>query len=475
MNILSKIIENVTKNFYQISNEYHLSDIFNGYINNSFNNYINVVKAIDDFSYSFSTDLYHSFIKEIESKFFNSEYRKRYCEPIKIDPRNTWTLFGEISFERRYYYDSFKKKYYYFVDELLMLPKNLSFDLFVCAKVCEISSIDSMAKAGRTVSELIGKRFKLSNDPNRTLINRATARNIVRRFKIPNISYKQKSTPPILYILFDEHFVPSQFNQNKDFMVKAAVIFEDVFDEYKSHKKKNSKPRLRLSGKRVEASIDGDLMKKVDDYIYNTYDVELIQEIVVMGDCASWITSAPSNFHYHKDLKVIFAIDGFHYHQALEHICTTKYDYMMDSLKDMVMTNNKKQFIKLCNFIINQEPARTETITEKQNYILNNWKYIQNYYHKIYVKCSMEAHVSHVFADIFTSRPRAYSEAGLRQILKLRLLRVNGEDIQQIYLDVLRNSFQKHYSLDLSSFYSTPSSGNIPYWLKKKADYILIL
>ena len=39
--------------------------------------------------------------------------------------------------------------------------------------------------------------------------------------------------------------------------------------------------------------------------------------------------------------------------------------------------------------------------TIDENYILNNWRYIQNYFHKVFAKCSMEAHISHCFADIF--------------------------------------------------------------------------
>lgn len=472
MNILSNIIKNVTKNFYEYGKKYNISSILYGQLNKSFNNFIDVVNFIDDFSYSFSTDLYKSMIEEIDNNFFNSEYRKRYCEVINFASRNIWTLFGEVTFSRRYYHDKCTGKNYYFVDNLLMFPKNLRFDPFVCAKVIEISSIDSMAKAGRTVSELIGKRLKLSDDLNRFIINRATARNIVHNFKVPVIPFKQRTTPSTLYVMLDEKFVHSQFNDGKDFMVKAAVIFENFYDEYKSHKTSHTKPRLRLSGRRVEASIGDDLVDKVSDYIYNTYIVEEINEIVFMGDCATWIKAFPNFFHFHKDLKITFAIDGFHYVQALEHIVTQKYDYLLVPFKDFIKDNNKNGFINLCKLMIKNEPSRENTIIEKQNYILNNWDAIQNYYHKVFVNCSMESHISHIFADIFTSRPRAYSKKGLEQILKLRLLRVNGEDIQQIYFDVLNNLFTNTYNINLSDFecYHSYDTASIPYWLKSCLD-----
>ena len=52
---------------------------------------------------------------------------------------------------------------FFFTDLFLGLPKRKHFDPFVCAKVCEVSSHDSYAKAGRTVSELIGKRLKFND------------------------------------------------------------------------------------------------------------------------------------------------------------------------------------------------------------------------------------------------------------------------------------------------------------------------
>ena len=62
----------------------------------------------------------------------------------------------------------------------------------------------------------------------------------------------------------------------------------------------------------------------------------------------------------------------------------------------------------------------------------------------------MESHISHIFADIFTSRPKAYSKKGLRQLLKLRLLKVINKDIKNMYF----NNFRiKEMKLNHSSTY----------------------
>lgn len=104
-----------------------------------------------------------------------------------------------------------------------------------------------------------------------------------------------------------------------------------------------------------------------------------------------------------------------------------------------------KSFLILIGLILVLEfldlyPERTEVIESKRNYILNNWNARQLYQNNPYMKCSMESHISHIFADIFTSRPKAYSKKGLRQLLKLRLLKINGKNIKELYLNQLNSN-----------------------------------
>lgn len=463
MNIISQITENMKENINKNVKIYKLDQLLSNNLLFSFNNYINMIHCIDDISYNFSTFLYSTFVQEIDNAFFNSNYRKQFCDVINIYERNIITLFGEVTFKRRYYYDRLKNENYYYVDKVLNIKPYSRFDPFVCAKICEVSSHDSYAKAGRTVSELIGKRLKYNDNYDKYLINRAQARNIVMNFDIPNIDYGIRDNRKKLYVMLDEKWVHSQYNNNKDFMVKAVVIFEDVKEVYKSHKKKDSKKRNKLIGKHVLASIDNDLKKQVDDYIFNTYDVEKFEEIVFMGDCASWITAFPDSFKYHKNMKITFSMDGFHYSQAIENICTKKHQELADIIKDYCKNNDKTSFETICNYLIKLYPERTETITEKMNYILNNWKYIQVYYHQNPMKCCMESNISHCFADIFTARPRAYSEKGLRQLLKLRLLKVNNQDIQKIYFGMLNNEYEQEILINSESITYTKKFDGVYY------------
>ena len=461
MNIITQILANMEKNIKENIKIYHLSDILTANSLYNFDNYIQMVNCIDDISCDFSTFLYSSFIEQIDNAFFHSDYRKKWCTVINIFDRNIITLFGEVSFKRRYYYDRLKHKNYYFVDHVLNIKPYSRFDPFVCAKICEVASHDSYAKAGRTVSELIGKRLKFNDNPDKILINRAEARNIVLHFLIPDIKYDFRPTHKKLYVMLDEKWVHSQYNNGKDFMVKAAVVFENVEKVYK-HSTKKRKIRYKLIGKHVLASIDNDLKEQVDEYIFNSYDTDQIDEIVFMGDCASWITAFPKDFKYHKDMKITFSIDGFHFSNALQNICTQKYEDLFPILKQACFDNDKDLFITLCDSLIKLEPFREDTIIDKRDYILNNWNYVQVYFHKNSMRCCMESNISHCFADIFTSRPRAYSERGLRQLLKLRLLKLNNVDIQKTYFDVINKKFDNNFLFNCNWSFEPFDKKNYP-------------
>lgn len=60
------------------------------------------------------------------------------------------------------------------------------------------------------------------------------------------------------------------------------------------------------------------------------------------------------------------------------------------------------------------------------------------------MKCSMESHISHIFADLFTSRPKAYSKKGIKQLLKLRLLKINQRNIKEEYFNQFKPKENKN-------------------------------
>ena len=159
-----------------------------------------------------------------------------------------------------------------------------------------------------------------------------------------------------------------------------------------------------------------------------------------MGDCALWIKNFPKSqwFKYNKNIKINFAMDGFHFSQALLNLTTNEYKDVYNELYNYVLNDDKLGFTTLCNQFLELFPERQEIIESKRDYILNNWNERQLYQNSPHLRCSMESHISHIFADLFTSRPKAYSKSGLKQLLKLRLLKQNKINIKDKYLNSLK-------------------------------------
>lgn len=447
MDIISHFNKILKENFNKYLYNYFLdSNFWNK--TSDIDNYINFMTALDDFNYSFMTNAIKSYFEYIDEIFFNTKYRNKFCVSKGFYSRTILTMFGEVTFKRRYYYDKKENERFFFTDYFLNLPKRKYFDPFICANICEESASFSYSKSGNIVANKIGKRIN-----NNIHISRASARNIVMKFDIDNDNYEEnKRRIEKIFVMLDEKFVGSQFNNGKDHMIKAAVLFENTELVYKYKKKEDSMNRYRLVNSHTCASVDNELLNDTIDYIYNNYDVDYLTEINFMGDCALWIKNFPKSswFKFDNNIQINFSMDGFHFSQALGNLTTQKYDDVYNALYEYVLDNNKEDFIRLCNEFLDLFPERKDVIESKRDYILNNWNERQFYQNHSYLKCSMESHISHIFADIFTSRPKAYSKKGLRQLLKLRLLKVNNKNIKNMYF----NNFRiKEMKLNHSSTY----------------------
>lgn len=438
MNIISHFNDFLTKNFNNFLKKYFYNSNY-WYKSTNINNYLSFMNDLDSFSNSFMKDAITAYYAYIDDIFFNSSYRKNFCESKGFyERKNFVTIFDNINFKRRYYFDKNTNEYFYFVDLFLGIPKRKHFDPIICAEIVDKASLFSYSKSGKLIAEKIGN--KINND---FYISRATARNIVMNFNpIINEEFETKRIER-LFVMLDEKFVASQFNNGNDHMIKAAVIFEGSKLEYKYKKKESSKDRYKLINSHVCASINNNLLNDTVDYIYSTYDTDYLKEIYFMGDCATWIKNFPKSswFKFNENTNVTFSMDNFHFSQALSNLTTNKYPEVYNALMELVSKNDKDGFIILANQFRDLFPERNDTIEQKINYILNNWKERQIYLNKPYLKCSMESHISHIFADLFSSRPKAYSKKGLDKLLQIRLLKVNGYNLKNIYFNSLNNTF----------------------------------
>lgn len=431
MNIIPNNYEKILKEmiFNQFSSNLK-KELYKTDNTNKVFNYINLLSNLDNSLCNIAKESLITIFESIDKSFRNSSERKHKYHIKAHLPRTILTVFGEITFTRTFYTDKHNKGSYCYLDRFLGLKKHDYFDPYIKATIVEYSANNSIPTVVNMINDLIGNRIKLEDKVK--YLNRQTIRNIILDSKLSNPKQKQLDTPDTLYVIADEKWIHTQNNNNEDVMVKSIVVFDGIKD----------KPRRTLKNKRIFAGFKGNqFLDDTLDYLYYSYDLDKVKNIFVMGDGAKWIRNLTNHFQINNNTNVIFALDKYHFKQAIHHICLDK--TLENILVSYVLNNDKNNFKLFCDELIKSYPHRADTINQKKEYILNNWKNILNLY-KYNLSCPMESQISHNLAYLLSSRPKGYSLRMLDKILKIRLLFKNNENIKQLYL----NNFNKNEIVD---------------------------
>lgn len=400
-------------------------------------NYIDLVSNLDSSLCDIVKNSLVTIFEAIDKSYSNSIERKHKYHIKAHLKRSILTIFGEITFTRTFYSDKNNNGSYCYLDRFLGLKKYDYFDPYIKAIIVEYSANNSIPTVVNMINELIGNRIKLKDKIK--YLNRQTIRNIILEAKLSNPEKKELNTPDTLYVIADEKWIHTQRNNNENVMVKSIVTFDSI----------NNKPRRSLNNKMIFADYKNGLINNVLDYLYYTYDTDKIKNIYVMGDGAKWIKGLTNYFQFNNNCNVIYALDKFHFKQAIHHIFLNK--DLENIVTTYVLNDDKTNFIKACESMIETSPYRKETIEKKKEYIINNWKNILNLY-KYKLSCPMESQISHNLAYLLSSRPKAYSLKMLDKILKIRLLFKNKKNIKLLYLNNFNKEEIKNYKESTLNF-----------------------
>ena len=432
MNIVPQNYNNLLKNIILNTFSSNLESILHNIFDSSNNvfNYVNLLSNLDNSLCNIAKQSLITCFESIDKSFKYSLERKRKYEIKSFHPRTILTVFGEITFYRTFYKSKLTGKNFCYVDRLLGLHKYDYFDPYLKSIVIEYSSFNSYPKVAKYLNDLIGNRVSI-NDKQK-YFSRQTIRNIILNSNLSIVNYDPKPvTPETLYIIADEKWIPTQNNDNNKIMEKSVVIFEGI----KNHK---------LLNKRIFASNDNSFINDSLDYLFYTYDIDKIKNIFVMGDGAKWIYKLKHEYKIASHINVTFCLDKFHFKQAIHHMCLNK--ELEDILTFYVLNDMKNDFTDCCSSLIDSFPHRTETINLKMNYILNNWNNINNLYSNN-LSCPMESQISHNIADLFTSRPKAYTVNMINKLIEIRLHYKNNDNLKELYL----NNFNSSTTLTLDN------------------------
>ena len=317
----------------------------------------------------FGRNIYQECLKEIEENIRQSEFRKKnYYVEHKADRRTLLTTFGNLKIERAYYKPKNDGESVYLLDKYVGLASHDKVSLAVKTKFVEEAVETSYQKGG--------EKACMTED----VVSKQTVKNTIHELEVEL-----------------EEEIPVQKKKIKNLHIQA----------------------------------DEDLWLEVQQYIYDNYDTEYLENVYIAGDGAPWIVAGCRVLEKSK-----FVLDKYHLGKYI-HKATTHLDDSQQAAKEFIYgAINERDFdgvmrlLQKCYASTDQEYKKKE-VTECARYIKNNWLGIM-----VRIDdggavwgCSAEGHISHVLSARESSRPMGWSKKGVDRISRLRVLTRNEQKI----------------------------------------------
>lgn len=347
-------------------------------------------------------------LETIDTILFESKKRKQEYETKDLRKRTVMTDYGNIEYYRRYYRNKKTKEYVYLADEKMGIEKNERIMKDVESKIIEFAHDVSYAKAGKQV---------VGNEE----ISPTTVMHKVRKEELKVKTQEEKKQVKRLYIEADEDHVSER--DKKIGMPKLVYIHEGSYRKGNRNILKNIH-YIGCLGKNSE-----ELWLEVAEYIDKKYDVKNIEKVYIGGDGAKWIKEGLNWIE-----KSEFVLDKFHLLKYINQ-ATVEYPEYRSKLWYNINIYDPVSVENIFKEIINktEDKKRKEKVVYSYKYVMNQWKGIEIYETdgKYLNGCSAEGHISHVYADRMSSRPRTWSDDGIDKMSRLRTFKSNGGNVYE--------------------------------------------
>ena len=410
---MENILHDFNKNVINLMIEFLKNSIIEGGLSN-------FTDDLNDKLMKLGYDLTKFALEYAEEIIFNLKERKKEFESLEKDDRKIITIFGEIDFKRRYYLDKETSTRVYLLDEYFKIAPKERLLENVETRLIEEAIETNYEKAGKVAAY----KTEISKQ---TIMNKISDLNINEEKNKPN----KKKIVDNIYCIADEDHVHLQKGGIEE--PRLIVVYDSII--------KNGK-RTKLCNKQhfggVYKSRIDDLWKEVLTYINNTYDLEKVKNIFILGDGANWIKTGlewlPKSINVLDKFHLMKAVNGIvgkeNKENALEkaeykkRIYTSFYELNFKETKEIV-------YEILAEEMEESVRKRKEKLLK---YILNNEQGITNLYsyQKELHGCSAEGHISHLYSARLSSRPLGWKTININNVSKLRLVKANNGEIQEI-------------------------------------------
>lgn len=366
----------------------------------------------------------------IDNDFKNSFYRKSRYYYKGVYPRTIMTIFGEVRFNRHHYYPKNDNGGFFYVDREFNISSYDCYDQTIKAMLIEEKATSSYAKAAEVISKRITDRTGIV-----CTISRQEVFNILKNFDIDDEFSKIPDTPissDTLHIILDEKYIHTQdkskgkLKTTENIMVKHCVVY--------TGKTETAPGRFKLDNRRVFSSIEsvGAFVRQVQNTIDKEFCSTSFKNIIISGDGANWIEGFYRDFSMVERQAKVFVLDKFHIGQAINRMVTDKTE--RNILRSYVKSLDLKAFKSFTQSLLEIHPERSEKIIKNSQYLITKWHYVCNTKNENFLRCCMEAHISHDLAKVFSRDPKGYSVKTLPKHLKLRDYYLNKINIRNLYI-----------------------------------------
>lgn len=366
-------------------------------------------------------------LEDMDEYIFNNGERKKKFEAVRKDHASLLTSFGMIAYSRRYYKSKESGNYTHLVDEYAGINPHDRVSADVVINALEEATESSYRKAGTKVA--------YDSDLSKQAVMKKVHEIEVLDVPLP---FSEKKAVRVLYIEADEDHVALQHKSNcGDGQRKAGismpklVYVHEGIDTEKSTLKRKVLKNVRYFGGDLKSE---DLWLQVAQYIDEQYRGEDIETIYISGDGASWIRQGLQWIP-----KSRFVLDNHHMNKYIR-LATAHLpdEAMYYAIRDAIEWPDKKMAAAAFDKVIAMTGTDTkkEAVREAKRYILKNWDGIEIKEEKAgeIVGCSAEGHVSHVFSERLSSRPKGWSKIGADQMAQLRVYKRNGGKIYDLVM-----------------------------------------
>ena len=365
-------------------------------------------------------DLTKFSLEYAEDIIFKLKERKRYFESLEIDDRKIVTIFGEVDFKRRYYIDKETNERVYLLDEYFKIEPNERLLENVETRVIEEAIETNYEKAGKVAAY-------------KTQISKQTIINKISELKL-NVEEKvvdKKKIVDNIYCIADEDHVHLQKGGIEE--PRLIVVYDSIIKDGKRTKLCNKKH----FGGVYKGKID-DLWEEVLTYINNTYELEKVKNIYILGDGANWIKTGlewlPKSINVLDKFHLMKAVNGIAGKETKENI-KEKAEYKRRIYRSFYALDFQKTKDVVYEILAEEMDSRIRERKEKLlKYILNNKEGISNLYknQKELHGCSAEGHISHLYSSRLSSRPMGWKVVNVDNVSRLRLLKADNREIKEI-------------------------------------------